>query len=95
MGQLNFSTDNKWLRVWVAGYLEKYHWGIVRGQNCTIQHHDAPLVWELAVKENSVTSNDWLQFENFVTTVWTWRMWIQIFIENCGCEVRVGKKKSR
>jgi len=33
MGQPNFSTFNKWKKVWVAGFLEKKHRSINRGQN--------------------------------------------------------------
>ena len=33
MGQANYSAFNKWKKVWVAGFLEKKHWSIIRGQN--------------------------------------------------------------
>jgi hypothetical protein len=37
MGQPNFSAFNKWKKVWVAGWLKKNHWSIIRGQNCLKQ----------------------------------------------------------
>jgi hypothetical protein len=33
MGQPNFSTFNKWKKVWVAGFHEKKHGSIIPGQN--------------------------------------------------------------
>jgi len=33
MGQANYSAFNKWQKVWVAGFLEKKHRSIIRGQN--------------------------------------------------------------
>jgi len=33
MGQANYSAFNKWKKVWVAGFLEKKHRSIIRGQN--------------------------------------------------------------
>jgi hypothetical protein len=33
MGQPNFSAFNKWKNVWVAGFHEKKHRSIIRGQN--------------------------------------------------------------
>jgi len=31
MGQANYSAFHKWKTVWVAGFLEKKHWSIIRG----------------------------------------------------------------
>jgi len=33
MRQANNSVFNKWKKVWVAGFLEKKHRSIIRGQN--------------------------------------------------------------
>jgi len=40
MWQPNFSTFNKWKKVWVAGFLEKKHQSIFRGQNRLRQLYD-------------------------------------------------------
>jgi len=43
MGQPNFSTFNKWKKVWVAGFLEKKHRSIILGQNQLKKLRDGPL----------------------------------------------------
>ena len=42
MGQPNFSTFNKWKKVWVAGFCEKKHWSSIWGQNRLKQLRDGP-----------------------------------------------------
>jgi len=43
MGQANYCAFNKWKKVWVAGFLEKKHRSIIRGQNRLKQVEDGPL----------------------------------------------------
>ena len=33
MGQANYSAFNKWKKIWEAGFWEKKHRSIIRGQN--------------------------------------------------------------
>ena len=65
MGQPNFSAFNKWKKLWVAGFLEKKHRSINRGQNCLKQLRNGPLHWEMAVAEFLETFETWLPWENF------------------------------
>ena len=51
MGQANYSAFDKWKKVWVAGFLEKKHRSIIRGQNRLIQVRDGPLHWKTAVAD--------------------------------------------
>jgi len=55
MGQPNFSTVNKWKKVWVAGFLEIKDHSIIRGQNCLKQLGDGTLHWETAVANFMLT----------------------------------------
>jgi len=43
IGQPNFSTFNKWKKVWAAGFLEKKHGSIIPGWNRFKQRQDGPL----------------------------------------------------
>jgi hypothetical protein len=65
MGQPNFSAFNKWKKVWVAGFLEKKHRSIIRGQNRLKQLRDGPLHWETVVADFLETFETWLPLENF------------------------------
>jgi len=51
MGQPNFSTFNKWRKVWAAGFLEKKPRSIIPGQNCLNQMQVGHLYWETTVAE--------------------------------------------
>jgi hypothetical protein len=48
MGYANCSAFNKWKKGWEAGFLEKKHRSIIRGQNRLKQLRDGPLHWETA-----------------------------------------------
>jgi len=65
MGQANYSAFNKWKKVWVAGFLEKKHRSIIRGQNRFKQVRDEPLHWETAVAHFLETFEVWLPLDNF------------------------------
>ena len=67
MGQPNYSAFNKWMKVWVAGFLEKKHRSIIRGQNRLKQVRDGPLHWETAVADFLATFKNWLLLVNFDT----------------------------
>jgi len=70
MGQPNFSAFNKWKKVWVAGFLEKKHWFIIRGQNQFKQVRDGPLHWETAVADFLATFEPCLPLVNFDNAEW-------------------------
>jgi len=72
MGQPNFSTFNKWKKVSVAGFLEKKHQSIMRGQNRLKQLRDGPLHWETAVADFLETFETWLPLANFNDAEWIW-----------------------
>jgi len=65
MGQPNFSTFDKWKKIWVAGCLEKKDQSIMWGQNRLKQLGDGPLHWEIAVADCLETFEIWLPLENF------------------------------
>ena len=76
MGQPNFSSFNKWKKVWVAGLFEKKHWSIIWGQNRLTQGRHAPLHWETAVADfwrHSRPGCHWLKsimLNGFVSSGW-------------------------
>jgi hypothetical protein len=43
MGQANYSAFNKWKKGWVAGFIEKEHRSMIRGQNWLTRWRDGPL----------------------------------------------------
>jgi hypothetical protein len=65
MRQPNFSTFNKWEKVWVAGFLEKKHRSIIWGQNRLKPLRDGPLHGETVVADFLETFETWLPLENF------------------------------
>jgi hypothetical protein len=73
MGQANNSTFNKWKKGWVAGFLEKMHWSIIRGQNRLKQLSDGPLHWETAVADFLETFETWLPLDNLHNAEWICR----------------------
>jgi len=95
MGQPNFSAFNKWKKVWVAGYLEKKHRSIIRGQNRLKQLRNGPLHWETAVADFLETFETWLLLENFDNAQWIRRQWVEMFLKKCASEVREARKKGR
>jgi len=95
MVQPNFSAFNKWKKVWVAGFLEKKHRSIIRGQNRLKQLRDEPLHWERAVADFLETFETWLPLENFDNAKWIWRHWVEMFLKKCASEVREARKKGR
>ena len=70
MGQSNFSTFNKWKKVWVAGFLEKKHRSIIPGQNRFKQLRDGHLHWETAGADFLETFEKCLPLENFNNAEW-------------------------
>jgi hypothetical protein len=95
MGQPNFSTFNKWKKVWVAGFLEKKHWSIIPGQNRLKQMRNGPRRWEMAVADFLETFDTWLPLENFDNAEWIRRQWVEMFLKKCASEVREASKKGR
>ena len=51
MGRANNCVVNKWKKGWVAGFLQKKHRSIIRGQNRLTQLWDGPLHWATAVAD--------------------------------------------
>jgi len=95
MGQPNYSTFNKWKKVWVAGFLEKRHRSINQGQNQLNQVQDGPLHWETAVADCWATFEIWLPLVNFDNGEWIHRQWVEMFLKKCASEIRGVRKKGR
>jgi hypothetical protein len=81
MGHSNFSTFNKWKKVWVAGFLEKKRRSVIRGQNRPNQLGDGPLHWMTAVADFLETIVTWLPLENFDNAEWIWWQWVEMFLK--------------
>jgi len=95
MGQPNFSTFNKWKKVLVAGFLEKTHRSIIRGQNSLKQLPDGPLQWETVVADLLETLDMWLPLETFDNAEWIQPQWVEMVLKKCSSEVREARKKGR
>ena len=95
MRQPNFSTFNKWKKVWVAGFLEMKHQSIIPGQNRLKQQRDGPLHWETAVADFLETFQKWLPLENFDNAEWIRQQWVEMILKTCASEVGEGRKKGR
>jgi hypothetical protein len=76
MGQPNFSTFNKWKKVWVAGFLEKKHRSIIPAQNRLKVMRDGPLHWEMVVADFLETFETSLLLENFDNAERIQRLWV-------------------
>ena len=95
MGQANYSAFNKWKKGWVAGFLEKKHRSIIRGQNRLKQLRDGPLHWETAVADVFETFETWLLLDNFDNAEWIRRQWVEMFLKKCASEIREARKMVR
>ena len=95
MGQANYSLFNQWKKVWVAGFLEKKHRSIIRGQNRLKQVRDRPLHWETAVADSLDTFKVWLPLDNFNNAEWICRQWVEMFLKQCASEIQEVRKKER
>jgi len=95
MGNPNFSTFNKWKKVWVAGFQEKKHWPIIQGQNCLKQLRVGPLHWETAVADSLETLETWLPLENFKNAKWIWRHYVEMFSNKCASQFQEVRTKGR
>jgi hypothetical protein len=95
MGQPSFSTFNKWKNVWVAGFLEKMHRSIIRGQNRLKQVRDGPLHGEMAVADVLVTFETWLPLDNLDNAELIRRQWVEMFLKKCASEIRKARQKAR
>jgi len=87
MGQANYCAFNKWKKVWVAGFLEKKHRSIIRGQNRLKQVEDGPLRLETAVRDFLATFENWLPLVNFDNAEWLRRQWVEMFSKKCAREI--------
>jgi hypothetical protein len=95
MRQPDFSTFNKWKKVWVAGFPEKKHRSIILGQNHLNQQRDGPLPWEMAVSHFLETFEKWLPLENFDNAEWFRQQWVKMCLKKCSREVREARKEAR
>jgi hypothetical protein len=95
MGQPNFSRINKWKKVWVAGFLEKKHRPIIRGQNRQNQLRDGPLHWETPVAEFLETFKTWLSWENVDNAKCIRWQWVEMFLNKYASKVWEARKKGR
>jgi len=95
MRQVNYTAFNKWKKGWMAGFLEKKHRSIIRGQNWLKQLRDEPLHWEIAVADFLETFETWLPLDNFNNAEWIRRQWVAMFLEKCASKIREARKKGR
>jgi len=95
MGQANYSAFNKWKKVWVAGFLEKKHLSIIRGQNRLKQVRNGPLRWEMLVTDFLETFKTWLPLDNFDNAEWIRWQWVEMFLNKCASEIREPRKKRK
>jgi len=93
--QANNSAFNKWKKVWVAGFLEKKHRSIIRGQNRLKQVRDGPLHWETAVADFLATFETWLPLVNIDNAEWIRRQWVEMFLKKCASENSGGEEKGK
>jgi len=95
MGQANSSACNRWKKVWVAGFLERKHQSIIRGQNRLKQVSDIPLHWEMAVADLLATFENWLPLFNFHNAEWIRRRLVEMFLMTCESEIAEARNKGR
>jgi hypothetical protein len=95
MGQPNFSAFNKWKKVWVAGWLKKNHWSIIRGQNRLKQLCDGPLHQETVVADVLRTFKTSMLLLNCDNAEWIRQWCIENFINICAREVEKLRKMGR
>jgi len=93
MGQATYCAFNKRKKVWVAGFLEKKHRSIVRGQNRLKQLRDGPLHWEMVVADYLETFECWLPLDNFDNAEWIRQQWVEMFLNKCASKIREIRKK--
>jgi len=79
----------------VAGFLEKKHQSIIRGQNRLNQVRDGPLHWETAVTDFVATFENWLPLVNFDIAEWIRWQWVEMFSKKCASEIQEARKKGR
>jgi len=95
MGHFNVSAFNKWMKVWVAGFLEKKHRSTIRGQNRLEQLRDGPLHWETAVADIVETLETWLPLEIFDNADGIRRQWAEMSVRKCAYKVPEVREKGR
>jgi hypothetical protein len=87
MGQANYRAFNKWMEGCVAGFLEKKHRSIIRGQNLLKQLKDGHLHWETPVADLFERFETWLPLDNFDNAEWIHRQWVEMFQKKCTSEI--------
>jgi len=95
MEQANYSTFNKWKKVWVAKFLEKKQRSIIRGQNQFKHVRDRPLHWVTAVTDFLRTFEKWLLSVNSDNAEWIPRRWVEMCLKKCASEIREARKEVR
>jgi len=73
---------------WAAGFIEKDHQSIIRGQNRLKQVLDGPLPKELAVANLLETFETWLPLDHFDNAEWIRRQWEEMLLEKSASEFR-------
>jgi hypothetical protein len=95
MGQPNFIAFNKWKKVWVAGFLEKKHRSIVRGQNQYIQVRAGHLHREMAVEDFIATFETSLPLVILDNADCIHRQCVEVYLMNFASAIREERKKGR
>jgi len=76
----DYTVSNTWKKVWLAGFLEKKHLGIIQTKNCLKQLPDGTLHWAKVVVNYLQTFQNWLQWANDDTAKWNRREWIEMVL---------------
>jgi len=95
MVQANYNALNKKKQVRVAGFLEKKHRSIIRGQNRFKQVRNGPLHWETAVSDCLVTFENWLPLLISNNAEWIRQQWVEMFLKKFESEIPEVSKKGR
>jgi hypothetical protein len=95
IGHANYTAFNKWKKGWVAGFIEKKHRSIIRGQTWLKQLRDGSLHSATAVEDFLETFESWLPLDNFNYAEWIVLQGVEMFLKKCPSEICEVRKKGR
>ena len=95
LGQANYSAFNNWKTIWVAGFVQKKHRSIIRGQNLLKQVRDGLLHREMVVADIIATFEIRLRLVNFDDAEWIRQQWVEMFLNKYASAIREACKKGR
>jgi len=88
MGLLDKSALNKWKNIAVAGYLEKRHWCMMRGQNSVNHIREEPLHQVTEVADVLQIFPDWLPLVKCHNAEWIRQYWLRYLGRNVHAKLR-------